>query len=82
MRTSPVFSGKRLRLYRELRDLSLQRFGSALHERDVWLARSTLRSYEGGHTEPRATVLAAMADVLQVDVMELYERQPTNPSAR
>jgi transcriptional regulator with XRE-family HTH domain len=59
--------GSRIRFYRRLRDLSQLELASRLR-----MAASQLSRYEKGHTQPRLSVLARIARVLDVPVSDFF----------
>ncbi len=79
MKTPTKFSGRRLRAFRYLRELSSQQLADKLSEAGGRTrTRTTIRNWERGLSQPRADDLAVLAVVLGIEIMDLYERQESD----
>ncbi len=68
MKNSKQFSAERLAKWRDLRGLSLTAIGKR-----VGRTRQTVRNWEDGCSTPRANEMAALAEILDCGIDELYE---------
>ena len=69
-----MFTPKRLRIFRELRGLSVSKVAELMPgAKGRAVQPITIRSWERGHGEPRGSDLIALVRILNVDLDDFYE---------
>lgn len=66
-----TFSGERLRRFRSARRLTQHDLASELRSRGFGTTQTTISRWEDGQ-QPHSGVLPSLADVLQIEMEELY----------